>query len=112
MPLDVNDRGQDNRRMSSSLALRPAAAADAAALARLAALDSAAPLQGAALLAYRGVQLLAAISLADGRIVADPFERTAEATELLHIRARQLAAGRPSPGPWRIRRRPVIVQPR
>jgi len=32
-----------------------------------------------------------ALSLSDGRVIADPFSNTAELTELLRVRARQLA---------------------
>ena len=34
--------------------------------------------------------LLAAISLANGDVVADPFNRTADVVDLLRVRARQL----------------------
>jgi hypothetical protein len=54
-------------------AIRPATAADARALARVAALDSQRPLAAPVLLAEEGGVAVAAISLADGRVVADPF---------------------------------------
>lgn len=59
---------------------------------RLAALDSARPLEGEVLLAYVDDDPVAAISLADGRVVADPFRRTAHVVELLRMRAEQLQA--------------------
>jgi hypothetical protein len=33
---------------------------------------------------------IVALSLSDGRVIADPFLHTAELTELLRVRARQL----------------------
>jgi hypothetical protein len=79
---------------------------------RLAALDSALPLRGPALVADRDGRLLAALSLDDGRAVADPFERTAEAVELLRLRARQICAGVPTARRRTARLRLSIVQPR
>ena len=35
-------------------------------------------------------KILAALSLADGRVVADPFSRTAELRTMLELRAKQL----------------------
>lgn len=67
--------------------VRRAGADDDAALARLAALDSARVPAGPVLLAEAGGTPVAAISLADGSVVADPFERTAEYVELLYVRA-------------------------
>jgi hypothetical protein len=63
---------------------------DEAALARLAALDSARAPARPVLLAEREGVLLAAISLADGFVVADPFTPTAALVELLRMRERQL----------------------
>lgn len=63
---------------------------DASVLARLAALDSAEAPALPALLCEAGGQLLAALSLADGSVVADPFHPTAALVELLQARARQL----------------------
>jgi hypothetical protein len=97
---------------SSPLAFRPAAATDAAALDRLAGLDSAQPLRGPALLAHRNGRLLAALSLDDGRTIADPFERTAETVELLRVRARQVGAGGSRRRARSLRPRRAIVQPR
>jgi hypothetical protein len=74
--------------------IRPATQDDVAALVRLAELDSAAPLRGDVLMAIVGEQPWAAISLLDGRAVADPFVASASAVELLRMRARHLGAGR------------------
>ena len=65
---------------------------DAAALARLAALDSAVALWPPVLVADIDGRLLAAISLEDGAVIADPFQPTAELVELLRARERQLRA--------------------
>jgi hypothetical protein len=67
--------------------IRPATPADADALARLAQLDSQAPLTGRVLLGELGGSLAAAISLADGRVIADPFRRTAQVAVQLRIQA-------------------------
>ena len=76
----------------SDVTLRHATADDAYALKELAGLDSASPPGGPTLLAEDGHGLLAAISLRSGRIVADPFNRTAGAVDLLRMRAAQLTA--------------------
>jgi hypothetical protein len=75
---------------SSQLTLRPAVAGDAFAIARLAALDSADTLTGEVLLAESRGHPVAALSLRDGRAVADPFTSSAQAVALLQLRAGQL----------------------
>ena len=67
--------------------LRLARPQDAATVARLAALDSAPPLREPALLAVVDGRALAALSLADRRVVADPFAPTADLVDLLRTRA-------------------------
>jgi hypothetical protein len=84
---------------SSSLVLRSATPADAAALERLAALDSARPLAGEVVVAYADGDLRAALSLETGRAVADPFYPSLELVSLLHA-----AAGEDRPR-RRVRRR-------
>ena len=74
----------------SSMVIRPAVAADADVLRRLAALDSARPLIGGALLAEQRGSVVSAVSLSDGRTIADPFVATADTLELLRVRAAQL----------------------
>jgi hypothetical protein len=66
--------------------IRQATESDEAALERLAELDSQRPLTGPALIAEIGGQPAAAISLADGRTIADPFQRTATAQQVLRMR--------------------------
>lgn len=84
--------------MDNSVLLRFAFPDDALALARLAALDSAPPLAAPVLLAEIGGQLRAALSLADGGVIADPFHPTTDLVDLLRARARQLdGPGRNSP---------------
>src|SRR3954452_19736689 len=67
----------------TALQLRPAGAADRAALARLAALDDAEPVTGDVVMAFADGRAAAAMSTGDGRVVADPFSRSAEAVELM-----------------------------
>jgi hypothetical protein len=59
---------------------------------QLAALDDAAELEGPALVAFMECEPVAALSLTDGRVVADPFVATGEAVSLLRLRAEHLAA--------------------
>jgi hypothetical protein len=54
---------------------------------RLAELDSQRPLTGPALVGEIDGEPAAAISLADGRVVADPFQHTAQLVALLRMRA-------------------------
>ena len=72
-----------------SLSLRHATSADAGAVAYLAELDETDRLEGSVLMAFAGDRAVAAMSLADGRTAADPFARTADAVDLLRMRARQ-----------------------
>ena len=71
----------------SVIALRPAAPDEDADLRRLAELDSASPLRTPALVALVDGEPVAAVSLADGRAVADPFRPTADVVALLRERA-------------------------
>jgi hypothetical protein len=75
----------------STLTLRFAVFDDAPGLLRLAQLDSAAPLSDPILIADVSGRLTAALSLADDRVLADPFVLTMGAVELLRARARQLS---------------------
>ena len=85
---------------ATTLTFRFATEEDAAMLARLAALDSSTIPAQPVLLAEVGGELHAAMSLSQGRVVADPFRPTAELTQLLRARARQL-----NPGPQNSRYR-------
>jgi hypothetical protein len=88
--LDLNGRGLDTVPMTSaaSLTLHHATRAHRA-VAYLSELDEAEPLRDPVLLAYDGERPVAAVSLEDGRSVADPFTRTADVLALLELRARQ-----------------------
>jgi hypothetical protein len=63
---------------------------DEKSLTRLAALDSARPLEQPVLIAEVNGQLLAALALSDGTVIADPFHRTDYLIDLLRARAGQL----------------------
>src|SRR3954468_4980387 len=78
---------QEQPHMSPTIEIRPARPDDAAALRDLAGLDSARPLQGDVLVALVDDTAVAALSLADGRAGADPFQRTADTVALLKLRA-------------------------
>jgi hypothetical protein len=74
------------------LTLRMATVADRAALDRLAVLDEAPRPADPVLLGVVMQRPVAALSLSDGRVIADPFTPTAELVELLRVRAKQLCA--------------------
>lgn len=84
-----------------TLELRLASVDDGEAVHRIAALDDARALDGQVLLAIIDGEPVAALSLLDGRVVANPFVRTSEAVELL----RRWADDR---SPARARRRPRL----
>jgi hypothetical protein len=80
--------------VESNVTIRVAAECDREALARLAALDSRPVPAGFVLVAEVGDELRAALPVAGGEAVADPFHPTAALTSLLELRARQLRNGR------------------
>jgi hypothetical protein len=75
---------------SPSITIRPAREADELLIRRLAALDSRPVPKGDVLLAETDGRPVAAVGIADGRTVADPFVATADTTAVLQIRAKQL----------------------
>ncbi|HET6546836.1 MAG TPA: hypothetical protein VFG79_00175 [Solirubrobacter sp.] len=79
---------------TTALTIRHSTAADDRALDRLAALDSSTAPAAPVLLAEVDGRLIAAVSARDGRAIADPFTRSAEAVALLRRRARQLGETR------------------
>lgn len=107
------------------ISIRAAYPDDDAALRRLAGLDSARVPGAPLVVAEVGGELLAALSLRDGRVIADPFHPTARLVVLLEVHAaalrepqwggrprrsalraaaavwRGLTARRPAPEPWR-----------
>ncbi|MFZ0377252.1 MAG: hypothetical protein WAL38_05430 [Solirubrobacteraceae bacterium] len=76
------------------LALRVAHDDEGDVVRRIADLDNARTLNGEVLLALVDGEPVAARSLRDGRVVANPFVRTADAVALLDFRASQLTATR------------------
>jgi hypothetical protein len=74
----------------AALTVRLATTADAPALERLAALDEKAQPEGPVLIGSLMARPVAALSLSDGGVVADPFTPTCELVELLRLRARQM----------------------
>ena len=78
------------KRPAPGLEIRHARADDAEILRRLAVLDEAHPLVGPVLLASADGRPVAALSLADLRVVADPFVASAQTVSLLRARADQL----------------------
>jgi hypothetical protein len=72
--------------------IRPATDADAYVLRKLAELDSQEPVSRPALIGEIEGRPAAAMSLSDGRIVADPFQHTAQLTGLLTMRFRAMRA--------------------
>jgi hypothetical protein len=73
--------------VTDAVVIRPAYPDDEAALARLAALDSRRPLTGRVAVAERDTRIVAAISIDDDRIAADPFVPTADLVALLRLHA-------------------------
>jgi hypothetical protein len=82
---------------SNIYAIRVATDADAASLRHLAALDSAAPLGGSVLIGDLAGAPAAAISIADGRVIADPFIPTAHLVATLRTRATGMRAVEETP---------------
>jgi hypothetical protein len=72
---------------TDTVTIRRAGSEDAVAIKLLAMLDSTAPLRGPVLVAESAGLVLAAISLEDGRVAADPFFPTADLVGLLRARA-------------------------
>jgi hypothetical protein len=91
-----------------NLVVRRARPSDDHALAALAALDSARSLAGPRVVGEVNGRIVAAVSLHDGRAVADPFEPTADVVAILrlHTAGARADAARPR------LRRPRIALPR
>ena len=82
---------------ANSYVLRLATDADADALTRLASLDGQAPLEGSILIGELHGEPVAALSLTDDRVVADPFRPTAHLLATMRQRARGLRAVEQTP---------------
>jgi len=89
---------------SSTIALRTATDRDATILEKLAALDSAPPLHAPAVVALVDGRPVAAASLSDASVVADPFVPTADVVELLQARVAATASSAAASRPRRVRR--------
>jgi hypothetical protein len=77
--------------------IRNATPADRDLLERIARLDTQASIVGPALIGEIGGQAAAALAVDDGRVIADPFMRTADLVALLRVRER--ASRREAPNP-------------
>jgi hypothetical protein len=88
-----------------TIAIRRATESDRPALERLAALDSAPAPTGEVLIAEVGDEPQAAIEVASGATIADPFRPTAHLVELLGLRVARLRQGTGSPRRLRLRSR-------
>ena len=88
------------------ITLRVAQPQDAYDVSRLAQLDDAPLPVGVVMLAVVDGEAVAALSLGDGRVVANPFAATEQAVTLLRLRATQLSGERHH------RWRPRILHPR
>jgi hypothetical protein len=84
---------------TTSVTLRFAFPDDEHAISRLAQLDSSEPPAMPVLLGEVGGELRAALSLADGAVVADPFRPSTALVDLLRARARQLTGTGSAPVP-------------
>jgi hypothetical protein len=100
-PPGMTPRHPEEDRMSSTIAIRAAHDDEAGTVLRLAALDSAPAPRGDVLLAVVDGEPVAAVSLHDGRVVADPFRRTDDVVALLRLRASMVLEAQDEP-----RRRP------
>jgi len=89
--------------------LRMAAPADSEAVARLAALDEQRELEWPVLMALVEGEPVAALSMYDGRSVADPFVLTRDIVSLLRLRAEHLSAAASAPRRRRLRLRPATA---
>jgi len=82
--------GSAGQAAASTMELRLVAAAETEVVGRLAALDDAPELEGQVLLALVDGQAVAALSLRDQRVVANPFVPTRDVVALLRLRAEHL----------------------
>ena len=71
--------------MAPEITIRQATSQDAFALRRLAALDDRAALHGEVLVAEHGGEIRAALSIDDGRSIANPFAPTARLVDMLRV---------------------------
>ena len=93
--------------MEETIVIRRATERDGAAVTRLAAIDSRPVPRGELLLAVVDGQLRAALPLAGGELVANPFKPTEPLAALLRLRAAQDWVGNDSKSAARDFRRPL-----
>ena len=89
--------------LPEAVLVRHASSRDEARIRHLSRLDDQRIPDGTFIVAELGGQVMAAMSLSAGVVVTEPFRRTADAAELLRLRARRLHA--PPAGPVARRRR-------
>jgi hypothetical protein len=96
---------------TASISIRTARRDDFTALWRVASLDDTVVPAEPLLLAERDGEVVAALSIASGAAIADPFQRTADAVDLLQLRASQLPsrANRSRGLLGRLRDRPAVA---
>jgi hypothetical protein len=87
---DATRRRRPLRAPASSVTVRLATRGDRAALARLAELEQTTTPAEPLLLGVVMERPVAALSLSDDRVIADPFTPTCDLIELMRVRARQL----------------------
>ena len=88
---------------SEAITIRHARPSDAGAVARLAQRDSAEVPAGELLVAAVGTELRAALGIADGAVLADPFHPTADLVRMLASRAARLRPAEQDSGPRPLR---------
>jgi len=98
---------ESNTVEATEIVIRLPGAEDLPRIAQVAGLDSAQVPDGPMLVAAVDGDIRAAISLADGTVIADPFHRTSELVDMLRIRAigagaRAGAGERDQPSGWRM----------
>ena len=91
--------------------VRLARSSDARQLFSLAALDSASVPQGELVVAESGRRIVAALPLAGGPAIADPFLRTVALVQMLELRAQQLRASAPAAHSAAARLRGMLARP-
>jgi hypothetical protein len=69
--------------MTTPITFRQGRDSDTPVLRRLAELDSARPIEGEVFMAEHQGRAIAAVGVAEQRVIADPFEHTAEVVDLL-----------------------------
>ena len=93
-PLTAATDFTDLTDFTDPITIRHSSAMDNRGLLELAELDGRRPLEGPVLVAEIDGRLAAAVAVADGAAVADPFQHTAALVELLQAQAKRERAGR------------------